>query len=215
MLLVIAVRHAQLASGEMEGWNDWSRASWMGREMIPSLMVWPSYVWDQSTEQNYNVQDLEFHGKYTSLRSKLDYNYHSNYSKSRQLLQDSIIDSILNATFILDQQGQVCGTPSQPWIVFTAGAMGAGKTHSLRQLASRGRFPLHSFVTVDPDDIRHHLPEFSHYLKTNPERAGEWTRKEAGFVAELLTQVALEQGKNVLVDGSLRDASWYRRYFSE
>jgi predicted kinase len=113
----------------------------------------------------------------------------------------------------MDEDGHVCTTPTQPWIVFTAGAMGAGKSWSIRHLAQRGYFPLKSFVTVDPDEIRRHLPEFDYLLKHHPEHAGEWTRKEAGFVAELLTQASLDQGRNVLVDGSLRDAAWYRSYF--
>jgi hypothetical protein len=35
----------------------------------------------------------------------------------------------------------------------------------------------------------------------------------AGFIAEILTLAALQGGKNVLQDGSLRDAVWYKTYF--
>merc|ERR1712238_94575 len=45
------------------------------------------------------------------------------------------------------------------------------------------------------------------------EMAGERTRKEAGLIAELLTQIALRDGRNVLVDGSLKDSDWYKDYF--
>jgi len=48
----------------------------------------------------------------------------------------------------------VCERPEQPWIVFTAGAMGAGKSHAMRWMAEQGLFPLASFVQVDPDAIR-------------------------------------------------------------
>ena len=34
------------------------------------------------------------------------------------------------------------------------------------------------------------------------------------MVSEILTLAALEKGKNVLVDGSLRDSNWYQGYFS-
>ena len=37
---------------------------------------------------------------------------------------------------------------------------------------------------------------------------------EAGMVSEILTLAALEKGKNVLVDGSLRDSDWYQGYFA-
>jgi hypothetical protein len=87
--------------------------------------------------------------------------------------------------------------------------LGAGKTHTINKLHESGHFPLESFVTVDPDEIRRRLPEFQSYIQHNPERAGELTRKEAGMIAEILTNSALEQGMNVLVDGSLKDAAWH------
>jgi Zeta toxin len=57
------------------------------------------------------------------------------------------------------------------------------------------------------------LPEFPVYVEKAPERAGELTRKEAGMMAEIVTNFALEKGMNVLVDGSLKDAAWYENYF--
>lgn len=38
--------------------------------------------------------------------------------------------------------------------------------------------------------------------------------KEAGYMAEILTLAGLQAGKNVIVDGSLRRAHWYREYFA-
>ncbi|KAL3894253.1 MAG: hypothetical protein SGARI_007801, partial [Bacillariaceae sp.] len=55
---------------------------------------------------------------------------------------------------------------------------------------------------------------FHIYVNANPELAGELTNKEAGFIAEILTLAALQGGKNVLQDGSLRDAAWYETYFA-
>lgn len=213
VVMVVAVRQATL--GETEAWNDWSHASWqaLGQLPSPTVLTWGS--WHQSTEDTYRIPFLQFYGKYASLRSTLDYNYHSNYSRARQLLQDEILENILNNTWIIGEDGNTCETPAEPWIVFTAGAMGAGKSWTIRQLGARGHFPLTSFVAVDPDDIRRHLPEFKWFIERFPQQAGEWTRKEAGYIAELLTQVALEQGKNVLVDGSLRDAAWYLTYFRQ
>ncbi len=66
---------------------------------------------------------------------------------------------------------------------------------------------------MDPDEIRRKLPEFEVYVEKTPERAGELTRKEAGMIAEIITNFALEKGMNVLVDGSLKDATWYENYF--
>jgi len=98
-----------------------------------------------------------------------------------------------------------------PWIVFTAGVYGAGKSHTIQRLQDLGCFPPRSsFVGVDPDEIRRRFPEFSVY---ESDRAGALTQKEAGMVAELLTDIALSSGKNVVVDGSLRDAAWHEAYF--
>ena len=120
---------------------------------------------------------------------------------------------MLHEAFVLDQDGNVGTVPTQPWIVFTAGSMGAGKSHTMNLLVQKERFPLHAFVVVDPDEIRRLLPEFHMYVNANPERAGELTNKEAGFIAEILTLAALQGGKNVMQDGSLRDADWYQTYF--
>uniref|UniRef100_A0A7S2I1W7 Zeta toxin domain-containing protein n=1 Tax=Helicotheca tamesis TaxID=374047 RepID=A0A7S2I1W7_9STRA len=191
-----------------------------------SIIDYPLHL---STEEHHTIslphhpsntqpQQQRHYGKFASIRSTLDYTYHGNYTQSRQILQDSIIESFLNTATIIDSSSpnsnHTCTTPSSnPWIVFTAGAMGAGKSYTIKHLHSTNRFPLNSFVTVDPDDIRRHLPEFHLYAKHTPQYAGERTRKEAGYISEILTLVALQNGMNVLVDGSLRDYKWYTEYF--
>eukprot|EP00588_Corethron_pennatum_P030891 CAMPEP_0194340702 /NCGR_PEP_ID=MMETSP0171-20130528/87315_1 /TAXON_ID=218684 /ORGANISM="Corethron pennatum, Strain L29A3" /LENGTH=660 /DNA_ID=CAMNT_0039105765 /DNA_START=32 /DNA_END=2014 /DNA_ORIENTATION=+ len=170
-----------------------------------------------SSEDNHASQtaELQFSEPYADVRSTLDYTYHSNYHLERQALQDRIITESLEGTLIRDIDGNVTGTvPTEPFIVFTAGAMGAGKGYTINRLVEEGKFPLEAFIKVDPDEIRRHFPEYHIYVDQNPELAGELTRKEAGFVAEILTTVALKQGKNVMVDGSLRDSDWYGEYFN-
>jgi hypothetical protein len=121
---------------------------------------------------------------------------------------------MLDAAILFDVDGKIGSVPTEPWIVFTAGPMGAGKSHVMKVLHDRALFPLKAFVTVDPDEIRHLLPEYHMYIDENPELAGELTRKEAGFISEILTLAALQAGKNVLQDGSLRDSEWYKGYFA-
>jgi hypothetical protein len=156
------------------------------------------------------------------------------------------------------------------WIVFTAGAMGSGKTHTLRWLWQKGYFPLHAFVQGDPDRVRGMLPELPGYVERCPEvclagtarvelsillmlcfqsaqvscclvdvqfgqrpclvsrgcvsirhgvtlvcngqSAGEKTHKEAGCVAEILTEAALNRSLSAIVDGSLQDVQWHAAY---
>lgn len=176
-----------------------------------------SYDWKRSTEENYRAHyGTKSYGKFASIRDGLDSEFHSVYSKRRQLFQDTIIESMLRKTHVHDvENGRNCSKPHNPWIVFTAGAMGAGKSHTIRLLDEKKRFPLHSFVSVDPDQIRHHLPEFDVYATKQPQKAGELTRKECGMMSEVLTKAALQHGHNVLVDGSLRNATWYHQYFQE
>lgn len=83
----------------------------------------------------------------------------------------------------------------------------------MRKLVENGRFPLIAFITVDPDQCRQKLPEYHLYVDSNPELAGELTHKEAGYIAEILTLAGLQAGKNVMVDGSLRNSEWYKVYF--
>lgn len=79
-----------------------------------------------STEENHASLDMEFYGPFAHIRATLDYSYHKNYTHERQKLQDSIIREFLDEAIITDKNGEVCTTPTEPWIVFTAGAMGAG-----------------------------------------------------------------------------------------
>ncbi|CAB9529202.1 Zeta toxin [Seminavis robusta] len=182
------------------------------------------YRLDLSTEENYKAgndnnnedSDNNFCGsKFASIRSELDYNFHSHYRCERIMFQDDIIESrLLHAPTTKELDGHTC-TAGKHWAVFTAGVMGAGKSYTIRKLDEKGRFPLSQFVVVDPDSIRRQLPEFERYVQAVPERAGELTRKEAGKISEILSQAALERGQNVLVDGTLRNSTWYQEYFQE
>lgn len=184
--------------------KEWlARSDWTGS----------GFDWTLSTEDNYRSENHEFCGSFKTIREKLDYNYHGQYSCGRQMLQDFIIQSMLDATH--QTKPCSCHDSPHPWVVFTAGVMGAGKSFTIRRLHEQGLFPLHTFVVVDPDEIRRLLPEFPMYLRYNAENAGALTRKEAGMMAEILSEAALERGQNVLKDGSLRDADWYKNYFAE
>jgi len=170
-----------------------------------------SFDYTKSTEQNYKVSDSEvpvYVGKYKDQRMLLDYSFHSHYTQERQLLHDMLID-LFHDTVVHDTEHNLyCDRPLENWIVFTAGPMGAGKGHTMQWLSSQNLFPLTAFVKVDPDSLRELLPETKEYIHRDPTTAGFLTQKEVGYIAEVLSMDALEQGKNVLVDGSLRDANW-------
>lgn len=166
------------------------------------------YDFTRSTEDHHADSNGFNQGPFKDIRDSLDGRFHVRYSKQRQEFQDKII---LNAL----AEHPECLAQEHQWIVFTAGAMGAGKSHTVKYLHQQGLFPLNAFVTVDPDAVRQQLPEFPFILEQAPELAGELTRKESGMIAEILTKAALLANRNVLVDGSLRNAQWYRQHFAE
>jgi hypothetical protein len=133
-----------------------------------------------SSEENNSSGDMTFYGEFSHIRKTLDYTYHSNYTFERQKLQDAIISDMLDEAIILDVDGKVGTVPTEPWIVFTAGAMGCGKSFTMNKLvqSTPARFPRRAFIKVDPDEIRRLLPEYHMYINDNAELAGELTRKE-------------------------------------
>lgn len=77
----------------------------------------------QSSEENHKSDELKFYGRFAHIRKTLDYNYHSNYTFERQRFQDTIIVEFLNAAIIKDKDGELCTTPTEPWLCFTAGKL--------------------------------------------------------------------------------------------
>jgi hypothetical protein len=145
-----------------------------------------NYNFNISTEDNYSADEDLFVGKYANYRSLLDYSYHKHYICKRQQMHDTMIDLFLN-TFVRDKANNiVCECPVQPWLVFTAGVMGAGKGYTMKWLYNKDLFPLDSFVRVDPDSLRELLPETKEYIQKDPHTAGMLTQKESGYIAEVI-----------------------------
>jgi predicted kinase len=160
-----------------------------------------------STDQYNSTEHRVYFGPYSHLRKNLDYSYHTNYRKERQWLQDSIIEDMLDN--VTDQE--LCIHPTDPWLIYTVGAQGAGKKYVVSELVKEGRLPLLSFVSVDPEEIRRRLPEFSTYAKKNPFLVEPLTEMEVGYISEILVLAALQSGRNVVVDGSLHSTSWHKQ----
>eukprot|EP01065_Artemidia_motanka_P039061 TRINITY_DN478_c2_g1_i3.p1 TRINITY_DN478_c2_g1~~TRINITY_DN478_c2_g1_i3.p1 ORF type:complete len:351 (+),score=90.46 TRINITY_DN478_c2_g1_i3:66-1055(+) len=157
------------------------------------------YDWKLPTEKNWAVSAPGrggLHSAYSAARAKLDYSYHSHYAPERVAVQDGIVTDMLRR-----------GSPDdRPWVVFTAGAMGAGKGYAVDNLL-RGMLRLHHPVMADPDRVRPLLPESAGY---SPADMGAKTQKESGLVSELVMHGALEQKIPLVIDGTLRDAGYAR-----
>eukprot|EP01064_Diplonema_japonicum_P017272 TRINITY_DN2532_c0_g1_i13.p1 TRINITY_DN2532_c0_g1~~TRINITY_DN2532_c0_g1_i13.p1 ORF type:complete len:468 (+),score=87.98 TRINITY_DN2532_c0_g1_i13:108-1406(+) len=160
-----------------------------------------TYDFTRDTSDVFQVNNRDVYGEYETIRKTLDFNYHGNYSKTRQAVQDIAVSDVVLG-------GEL---KSEPWLVYTAGAMGAGKSHVIRWMSDHGYFPLPDIVQIDPDRFKEMLPEWQGYVEHDPMQAGGRMRKESGYLVEIAQHKAMDMGKNVWVDGSLRDGEWYAR----
>lgn len=172
-------------------------------------------------------------------RMMIDHSYHGMYKLERQAVQDRIVMAIFErGGMTIEADGGLCETddpptpkpdsssgssrwspesddvPPRPFAVWTAGAMGAGKGHTLRRLKQAGAiFPISAFVAIDPDEVKSVLPDTPLYLAADLATGSGFVHKESTFVAELAENVAFIIGASLLVDGSLRDHRWYSSLF--
>lgn len=154
-------------------------------------------------------------------RQQMDYSYHHRYGADRlvdvhkPLIQQSLSTDVIR----VDPLTCECGEEAleRPVIVFLAGPYGSGKSHLLRHpelsfrlssLVPSGRSS--EWLHIDPDAVRRRLPELPQYLREDPWTAGARTHAEATYIAETLERLALSRGLNIIVDGSLQDAAWFR-----
>mmetsp|Transcript_14177 Transcript_14177/g.30320 ORF Transcript_14177/g.30320 Transcript_14177/m.30320 type:complete len:515 (-) Transcript_14177:337-1881(-) len=161
------------------------------------------YDYSRSTQENYTQDGPSWTGPFRELRDTLDHSYHGFYTESRQRLQDDLIRDVVSGG----------STKKHPWIVFTAGAMGAGKGYVVRWMSRNGYFPLPDLVQIDPDNFKAAFPEWPGYVTACRKSAGINTRRESGYLVEVAQHVAMDEQKNVWVDGSLRDGDWYSKVF--
>jgi hypothetical protein len=208
-----------------------------GRCHAPSSIVLPQdevrqdqeaqedqFVWDTETSATYSrfsrkkvmeiamadsrtSMQLWCHGPYSRSRRSLDVLYHGIYTRARQEMQDEIIRNMLNS-------GPGTATP---YFVLLTGLMGSGKRHTACWLDRAGRFPLESFLWVDPYQISLQLPELRDLFtgSTVPKanhRAIAATAREAGCIAEILVGEALFRKKSIVLSTATHDATWWQTW---
>jgi predicted ABC-type ATPase len=150
------------------------------------------------------------------------------WSKERKDLHESIIREFLGKE---DQFKPVTG--SKPKILFTAGAPGSGKSTALSKLTDQGLFNKSDFVVIDQDEIRLKLPEYNQWndklkqfeneakekgIKWDPRiqaRSSALTQAEATYICDLLFERAAALGKNIIKDGTLRNAPFFAKVINQ
>lgn len=92
----------------------------------------------------------------------------------------------------------------RPKAVLLGGQPGAGKSalaaEAVREFRAHG-----GAVVVDADRMREEHPRYKQLSKEDPQHAADRTQKEAGEWATRLTMTAVEQRRNLVVDGTMRN----------
>lgn len=156
-----------------------------------------------SLELNSNHCKI-FYGEYKDFREQLDYTYFTNVTKERQLFQDNLIRNYLKGY----------QSYKQPWILFTWGTYGSGKTHTLKTF-DKSMFDLQNFFHIDPDKVKNDLPEAKQFSLENKVTACGRLHKESVMICMLLEYIALDKKIAIIVDGSLKDGEWYKQHFKK
>jgi len=179
----------------------------------PSIAA--DYDWTLSSAHNYSTKynPIDF-VRFEYSKSLLDYSYHGYYTEERQRKVHNPIIEWYSAI-----AHHKLKTPeyleNTPWIVFTAGPMGAGKTHTLQWMDSLGVFPLEAFLKVSPDRIKRFLPEYERYLERQEANVGTMLRTEAGYLCEVVIWEILHSTNVCLwLDSSLRHSAFFVQMFN-
>lgn len=151
-----------------------------------------------------NRDENEFVGSFIRERKLMDYTWFGNYTPERQIVQDNIIYSLLNGKTKSNKRKAI----------FTCGIFGSGKTRTLKWMSSQGMIDLDSFVLINPDEIKHLLPDFKKMLKIDPKNAAKAIHKESTYISLLVEYRAIYAEMNYIVDGSLQNWEWYLTHLS-
>lgn len=104
--------------------------------------------------------------------------------------------------------------PSEQKTVFLmAGGPAAGKSTILKSLLNdeaRRRM-----VVVDPDGIKEKIPEYQQAVAANARNAAAMAHEESSDVAGEIRRRAIEAGKHVLLDGTLKNHKKYKKLIQE
>jgi adenylylsulfate kinase-like enzyme len=152
--------------------------------------------------------------------AQLDHANHGWYTKQRQ--QDVHVPVL--AALIKDRPADEEGEekknkrpppPSRPTVVFMAGSMASGHTHvwnCFLQLLP-DEFCALNFLRNDPDVFKTQLPEAAQFASDNDRTASTRLHHESCYLSERLLWEALARGRNMVVEGTLKDEAWHRDWF--
>lgn len=201
------------------------------KENATTWDAWPphntqiNYDWTKPTVQIYQANDEESADEplpdtFLRERQKLDYNYHNRLICSRLIFQDSVIAQIRSGKTTKtktaaspriqhdDTKEEEREEDYRPWLIFTAGPMGVGKGYVLAQLKQMHVLDASDYIKIDPDMIKTELPEMGGYEYAS---AATLLHAESSQMADVLLEHCLANSYDMIVDGSLRDVTYYQQ----
>jgi hypothetical protein len=114
------------------------------------------------------------------------------YTEERLKLHDEITKQ-----FFEDHQKKFGSLPptnvAEPVVTFMAGMPGAGKSTAAMDLQKSP-----NVITLDPDTMKHYLPEFNGGLGSSI------VQRESGDLADKLLDIAAKRRMNIVVDGTMK-----------
>jgi predicted ABC-type ATPase len=128
------------------------------------------------------------------------------YPIARKLLHEKIISEYLDH---VEQPAD----GEQPVAILMAGGTAAGKSTVLRHMMSEdvGK----RFVMVDPDGIKEKLPEYQEGTKASARNSAVMVHNESSDLAKDLRKRAIDQGKHVVIDGTMKDPMKYGKLIQQ
>lgn len=168
-------------------------------KLTPEQLLLPTSTLYSASLPPKGPYDSYHFGPYRRERLELDWSFHKIPTKERQALQDEIVDQVLRRVVKECEEGQNardCGSgevctrrkekgelgesDNRPLALFTAGGMGAGKGHTLKEFLRDGTISLPS--------------NFIWYvIFPLPCSAGgkDWSSNLAGFIPEMRSYLLL------------------------
>jgi predicted ABC-type ATPase len=128
------------------------------------------------------------------------------YPVARKLLHEQIIQDYLDH---VEQPAK----GEQPVAILMAGGTAAGKSTVLKHLMDDDMSK--RFVMVDPDGIKEKLPEYQEATKASARNAAVMVHEESSGVAKDLRGRAIDQGKHVVIDGTMKDPIKYGKLIDD
>lgn len=106
----------------------------------------------------------------------------------------------LHDEIVAEHLAQATTKPQEPTYVIFGGGSAAGKSN-LRKHLSAGDFPKDA-ITIDTDEIKKRLPEYSDMVAKGDSSAAAYTHEESSYLGKRIAKEGIEAGYNVVLDGT-------------